>query len=159
MLILLAKYADWLIPMLGGVLSLWLLIAIIRVYNNCKKLEIHLDELLANSESTRIKLNNVYAELYKLLGKYSIHESDILKDISAGQSNIQLLATQYPQLKADVIFQNASNSWSALYAELQNCMVIYNQIVTQYNTYVTNFPRVLACLLIGRKIRKHGKIM
>jgi hypothetical protein len=159
MLILLAKYADWFVPVLGGVLSLWLLIAIIRVYNNCKKLEILLDELLANSESTRIKLNNVYAELYKLLGKYSIHESDILKYISAGQSNMQLLATQYPQLKADVIFQNASNSWSTLYDELQNCMVIYNQIVTEYNTYVTNFPRVIVCRLIGRKIRKHGKIM
>ena len=90
MTILLAKYGDWIFPILVGILSLWLLVAIIRVYNNCKKLEIHLDELLANSESTRIKLNNVYAELYKLLGKYSIHESDFLKYISAGQSNIQL---------------------------------------------------------------------
>lgn len=143
---------------LGGLLLLVFLIILIRVYNECKRIEISLDELLANSDSTRIKLNNVYAEIYKLLGKYSVHESDIHKFVASGQANIKLLATQYPQLKADSIFNDASLRWSQLYTELQGYIEKYNREITAFNTYTTNFPRVIFCRIIKRTPRKHAKI-
>jgi len=146
----------WLI--LCGLLVLLLLLYTVVVYNECKRLEISLDELLANSDSTRIKLNNVYAEIYKLLGKYSVHESDLHKFVASGQANIKLLATQYPQLKADSIFNDASMRWNQLYSELQGYIEGLNRQITAYNTYVTNFPRVILCLMIQRKPRKHAKI-
>lgn len=143
---------------LGGLLLLVFLIILIRVYNECKRIEISLDELLANSDSTRIKLNNVYAEIYKLLGKYSVHESDIHKFVASGQANIKLLATQYPQLKADSIFNDASLRWNQLYTELQGYIEKYNREITAFNTYTTNFPRVIFCRIIKRTPRKHAKI-
>jgi len=143
---------------LAGLLLLLLLIYVISVYNECKRIEISLDELLTNSDSTRIKLNNVYAEIYKLLGKYSVHESDIHKFVASGQASIKFLATQYPQLKADSIFNDASMRWNQLYSELQGYIENYNRQITTYNTYVTNFPRVIICLVMKRTSRKHAKI-
>jgi hypothetical protein len=146
----------WLVA--GTSIVLYFLIILIKVYNKCKAIEINLDELLTNSESTRVKLNNVYAEIYKLLGKYSIHEADVHKYIASAQSNIKFLASQYPQLKADHIFNDASNRWDQLYTELQKYIEKYNRVITDYNTYVTNFPRVILCNLIQRKPKKHAKI-
>jgi len=141
-----------------GLLVIWVVIALISIYNNCKSMEVKLSELITNAESIKIKLNNVYAEIYKLLGKYSIHESDIMKAVATGQANIQILASRYPQLRADVLFQNASQNWSALYNELQTSIFNYNSIITNYNTYVTNFPRMLFCLVINRRPKNHAKI-
>ena len=143
---------------IAGLILLWLLVVLVIVYNNCKAMEVKLNELITNAESIKIKLNNVYAEIYKLLGKYSIHESDIMKAVATGQANIQILASRYPQLRADVLFQNASQNWNTLYNELQTGIFDYNGIVTNYNTYVTNFPRVLFCLLISRRPKNHAKI-
>ena len=101
----------------------------------------------------------VYAEISALLTKYAIHETSILKAVAAGQSNMQALASRYPQLKADSLFQSASNNQSILYTELQEGIAKYNQIITSYNIYVTNFPRIVLCLCIGRKHKNHAKIM
>ena len=143
---------------IAGLVVAWLLIVLIIVYNTCKGMEVKLNELITNAESIKIKLNNVYAEIYKLLGKYSIHEADIMKAVATGQANIQILASRYPQLRADVLFQNASQNWSNLYNELQTGIFDYNAIITNYNTYVTNFPRVLFCLVINRRPKNHAKI-
>jgi len=143
---------------IAGLVVVWLLIVLTMVYNTCKGMEVKLNELLTNAESIKIKLNNVYTEIYKLLGKYSIHEADIMKAVAAGQANLQVLASRYPQLRADGIFQNASQNYNTLYSELQRGIFNYNAIITNYNTYVTNFPRVLFCLLISRKPKKHAKI-
>jgi len=143
---------------IGATIIAWLLFILINVYNHCKGLEVKLNELLTNAESVKIKLNNVYSEIYKLLGKYSIHEADIMKAVVSGQANIQMLASRYPQLRADGLFQNASHNWSSLYDELQKSIFNYNTIITEYNTYVTNFPRLLFCLIIKRKTKNHAKI-
>lgn len=140
------------------IILLWLIISLINIYNHCKGLEVKLNELLTNAESIKIKLNNVYAEIYKLLGKYSIHESDIMKAVVSGQANIQMLASRYPQLRADGLFQNASQNWSNLYDELQSAIFNYNSVITDYNTYVTHFPRILFCMVIYRKSKNHAKI-
>lgn len=143
---------------IAGLVVVWLLIVLTIVYNTCKGMEVKLNELITNAESIKIKLNNVYAEIYKLLGKYSIHESDIMKAVATGQANLQVLASRYPQLRADVIFQNASQNYNTLYSELQTGIFDYNAIITNYNTYVTNFPRVLFCLVINRRPKNHAKI-
>jgi hypothetical protein len=143
---------------IGAAIIAWLLFILINVYNTCKGMEVKLNELLTNAESIKIKLNNVYSEIYKLLNKYSIHETDIMKAVATGQANIQVLASRYPQLRSDILFQNASNNWSDLYDELQKSIFQYNSIITDYNTYVTNFPRLLFCLILKRKNKNHAKI-
>ena len=143
---------------IAGLVVVWLLILLIIVFNTCKGMEVKLNELITNAESIKIKLNSVYTEIYKLISKYSIHESDIMKAVATGQANLQILASRYPQLRADVIFQNASQNYNTLYNELQSGIFDYNAIITNYNTYVTNFPRVLFCLIINRRPKNHAKI-
>lgn len=144
--------------LIGIAMFIWLLCKLINVYNHCKGLEVKLSELITNAESVKIKLNNVYAEVYKLMSKYSIHESDIMKAVATGQANIQVLASRYPQLRSDILFQSASNNWSSLYDELQKSIFNYNTIITVYNTYITNFPRLIFCFIIKRKVKNHAKI-
>jgi len=143
---------------IAAIIVLWLIVILINVYNHCKGMEVKLSELITNVESLRIKLNNVYAEIYKLLGKYSIHETDIMGTVASGQANIQVLASRYPQLRADGLFQNASQNFSNLYNELQAAVFDYNSIITSYNTYVMNFPRVIFCMILKRGSKNHAKI-
>jgi len=131
---------------------------LISVYNDCKTLEIQVNELAADIESTKIKLNRVAAEISSLLHKYSIHESDIFKAIVSGSSNIRVLGIKYPQLKADSIFLNASSSWDGLYSELQTSVVRYNQKITEYNIAVTNFPNIIFCYMLTFRSKIHAKI-
>ncbi len=140
------------------IILLWFIVILINVYNNCKGMEVKLSELITNVESLRIKLNNVYSEIYKLLGKYSIHESEIMGTVASGQTNIQILASRYPQLRADGLFQNASKNFSNLYDELQTAVFDYNSIITNYNTYVMNFPRIIFCMILKRRSKNHAKI-
>jgi hypothetical protein len=137
---------------------LWLIIILINIYNHCKGIEVELSELITNAESLKIKLNNVYSEIYKLLGKYSIHETGIMGTVATGQANIQVLASRYPQLRADALFQNASQNFSNLYGELQQAIFNYNSKITYYNTYVTNFPRMIFCCILKRKPKNHATI-
>ena len=142
----------------AGLVVVWLLIVLISVYNKCMGLEVQITEQVTNVESIKIKLNNAYSEIYKLLEKYSIHESDIMKAVASGQANLQILASRYPQLRADTIFQNASQDYNELFSELQDGVFSYNRRITEYNIYVTNFPRVLFCLVINRRAKNHAKI-
>ena len=142
----------------AGLVVVWLLIVLISVYNKCMGLEVQITEQVTNVESIKIKLNNAYSEIYKLLEKYSIHESDIMKAVASGQANLQILASRYPQLRADTIFQNASQDYNKLFSELQDGVFSYNRRITEYNIYVTNFPRVLFCLVINRRAKNHAKI-
>lgn len=131
----------------------------IRVYNVCKALTIRLDELAAEIHSSKTKLNRVYSEIGVLLNKYSIHESSILNSVAAGQANIQVLASKYPQLKSDSLYQSASAKFDILYSELQTNISSYNKQITTYNTYVTNFPRSLISKTLGFAPKNHAKII
>lgn len=147
-------YAVW----IAGALLLFLVILVIVIYNKSKEYMIRIDALLAEIRTAQAKLNRVYAEIAQLMRKYSIHESDLLGAIAKGQSNINFLATKYPQLKADSLYQSASNSCDALFSQLQNHITRYNDMITAYNTYVTQVPRVLICSSLGFKEKKHAQI-
>ena len=123
---------------------------LIVVRNNCNTYAQKIKSSAARIESAKIKLNRVHAEVKSLLGKYSIHEAEILKQIVAGTVNIKVLGIKYPQLKADGLFLNASASWDSLYTQLQSAVDDdYNVVILRYNNYVTTFPRNIVCSLLG----------
>ena len=128
----------------------WLAIAValvvayilIVVRNTCNTYAQDIKRSAARIESAKIKLNRVYAEVKSLLGKYSIHEADILKQIVAGTANIKVLGIKYPQLKADGLFLNASANWDSLYTQLQSAVDDdYNVVILGYNNYVDLYCR------------------
>ena len=141
-------------------ISVVLLLAVwtIRVYNFGHKLRIELSERQAAYQTIQAKLNVVYAEIHQLLIRYSLHESELLNAVARGQANPQVLASQYPQLQADSLYQDACNKCSGLYGELEQGLARYNSKVTEFNAYVSNFPRVLICRVLGMRSRRHAKI-
>jgi LemA protein len=134
------------------------LITFISVYNECKALVIQISECAADIESSNIKLNRVATEISSLLHKYSIHESDVFNAIVSGNSNIKMLGIKYPQLKADNMFLSASTNWESLYNQLQKSVGHYNHKITEYNIVVTNFPKIIFCLILNFKSKNHAKI-
>jgi hypothetical protein len=135
-----------------------LLVAVVLVYNQAKAYMIEIEALLAEIRTAQAKLNRVYAEIGQLLAKYSIHEADLLNAVARGQSNIQFLATKYPQLRADALYQSASHNCEALFSELQQHISNYNSKITAFNTYVTQIPRVLIAAPLGFKEKRHAQI-
>ena len=138
--------------------AIFFLVISVSIYNECKAFQIRIKEKAADLESSKVKLNRVYKEIQTLLSKYSIHESDALKAIISGTTNVNILSIKYPQLKADGLFLNASTNWDSLYTKLQESVTDYNYIITEYNTYVTNFPRNIICFLLGYKEKIHAVI-
>lgn len=134
------------------------LVTFISVYNECKALAIKISECAADIESSNIKLNRVSTEIASLLHKYSIHEADVFNAIVSGNANIRMLGIKYPQLKADNMFLSASTNWENLYNQLQNSVGHYNHKITEYNIVVTNFPKIIFCLILNFKSKNHAKI-
>ena len=69
-----------------------------------------------------------------------------------------MLGIKYPQLKADNMFLTASGSWDSLYSQLQTSVAQYNQKITEYNIVVTNFPKIIFCMILNFKSKNHAKI-
>ena len=133
-------------------------LTLISVYNECKALDIQVSEYAADIDSSKVKLNRVATEISSLLHKYSIYEADVFKAIISGNSNIKMLGIKYPQLKADNMFLSASGSWDSLYSQLQTSVAQYNQKITEYNIVVTNFPKIIFCMILNFKSKNHAKI-
>jgi hypothetical protein len=139
----------WLVPVL------WCFIASIQVYNRAYKLRTQLSERLSAIQTSRAKLDQVFAEVLQLLGKYSIHESALLSSVAKGQANITFLASQFPQLKADQLYQQATQESDTLYDELQHQITQYNSLITDYETYIKSVPRVIITIPLGFKSSPH----
>lgn len=140
------------------VLGLLAVVVVIVIYNNSKNFAIRLDQASAQIFTAQAKLNKVYAEVSNLLKKYSIHEASLVNNVAAGQSNLQVLASKYPQLQADGLYLSACSNCDKLFSELQTNISHYNNIITAYNIYVTFFPRVIVCSQLGFKSKIHAKI-
>lgn len=137
----------------AGVLGL--LYAFMAVYNQVKMFQVGILEQKAEIDSHTTQLGKVYAQMRQIMEQYAIHERDAFKTIAAGQANVALLATKYPELKANKIFQNASNSCDQLFDELNATIVTYNRTISAHNIYVTQFPRLLICLVFGYRVKTH----
>lgn len=145
---------NWMKYLLGaGVLGL--LYAFMAVYNQVKMFQVGILEQKAEIDSHTTQLGKVYAQMRQIMEQYAIHERDAFKTIAAGQANVALLATKYPELKANKIFQNASNSCDQLFDELNATIVTYNRTISAHNIYVTQFPRLLICLVFGYRVKTH----
>jgi len=150
--------SDTLIAILGVLFFLSFFVSAIKVYNKAIALENKILECAAKIDSLKSKLNKVYTQVYEIMKKYAIHEAELVKAVASSQSNIQVLATKYPQLKADQLFQSTSQNAQSLYNELITAINEYNAVITKYNIYVGSIPAVIICSLIGRKKKTHARI-
>ena len=135
-----------------------ILVTVIVIYNHCKALSIKLDERKVQIQTGQSKLNTVYREVAQLLNKYQIHETGLMTAIANGQKSMSFLATNYPQLKADSLYQSGSSNFDTLYSQLQEHIAEYNKLISTYNIYVTQIPRVVVCAPLGFSARRHAEI-
>jgi LemA protein len=99
------------------------------------------------------RLDNLNA-LASLVQKYSLHEYNTIKEtiekrgsekpdeaISEGLVNVKAVSEQYPNLKADSLFESLMDKDSEIESNLEDTRKEFNRIVQTYNTEICQFPR------------------
>jgi LemA protein len=107
------------------------------------------------------RLDNVTA-LATLVQRYSEHEyntiSDTIKNrgsnitdevIEKGLINVKAVQEQYPELKANALFESLMDKDSEIESQLKDTRKEYNRIIQEYNTQTVQFPRNIVAKLHG----------
>ncbi len=146
---------------------------IIGFYNACQRA--WADVIAQELQKTRLLPN-----LEEMVQEYKVHEADVLqtvtelrtalKSISPDQtdvdalkrvndqskallSNINMVAENYPDLKASEIYKNFMRELSELESNIAASIRIYNGNVEKFNTKIEVFPNVLVNKHITHKER------
>ncbi len=147
--------------------------AIITYFNACQRA--WADVITQELQKTRL-----LPSLEKMVNEYKIHEADVMKivtelrsalknispttpDVSALQrvnseskalmSNINLVAENYPELKASEVYQRFMRELSELEGNISASIRIFNANVEAFNTKIEVFPSVFINDIITRKAR------
>lgn len=147
----------------------------VRAYNHFKWMQTTSEQYLADVKmliQQRIAMLNSLSAVVK---KYGIHEHSTLEDTikARGQGSmssqiqavdnafirINALQEQYPQLKANTLFQSLAgkDSISSIEERVRFSIQHYNYMVALHNTYARQFPTLLLAQIHKIKLLEHIK--
>lgn len=140
------------------------------------------NKLVTQREYVKNSMGNIAAQiesrwdalksLIDATNKYSTHEAETLKEITAKRaavkstssaadvqkddnlfdqavSKINVVAEAYPDLKASQVFNNTMNSINTYENNVRNSRMIYNDTVTKYNREILKFPSSMIAGMFG----------
>lgn len=150
----------------GGVVLLLIIILVswgISLYNSFIKIKNVCEEAFATIDVYLKKRFDLIPNLVETVKGYAKHESETLEKVIAARNKaidasttaekieadanlsnaikaINIVAEQYPDLKANVNFIDLSNQLKVIEAELANARKYYNGTVKTFNTKIQLFP-------------------
>ena len=135
------KWLVFLIIVVIGI-GLWLM----KIYNHLQAMMQRIREELSNLQAILKKRMDLAHQIVDIAKDYGDHEKLTHMSISQNQSslqNMQLLAQNYPALRANETYQNLMNKLETLEEQILQQRKTYNAVVRNYNSYRNNFPAVL----------------
>lgn len=134
-----------------------LVIIVVIYFMICENKFVSLEELVKNAWSNiDVVQENRYdtlIELYKIVVSYAEHERNTLNEIVQNRSlksneetinnlvsHVYAVAEAYPQLKADIIYNNLVEKLTDLNAQTKFAKLVYNDAITKFNRLVKRFP-------------------
>lgn len=79
---------------------------------------------------------------------------EVNKELSKSIANINVVAEQYPDLKANQNFMNLQNQLNSTETDIANARKYYNAIVKLYNNKVQMFPSSIVASMFGFKTKQ-----
>ena len=151
---------------IGGILAAVLLIWFVTTWNRLVRLEKNVDQSWANIDVLLKQRYDMIANVVDTVKGYSTHERAMFvqsaqaRQTAAGASTqgdvagvaaaegmlaglmprINMVAEQYPELKADSNFLNLQNQITALENQIADRREFYNASATSFNTAIETIP-------------------
>ena len=129
-------------------------------YNNLQRLATNVKKCNANILSSLTKYSDTINKLQELLEGYVGHEKLVLlkasdnivemtKTTSNALAHIQGLVQTYPDIKANVTYQQLMAEVSEIQGEINQRRIIYNESVADYNSKRNSLPEALYAGALG----------
>jgi LemA protein len=101
-------------------------------------------------------LRDVIAQRKNITGESSVAEAQAQEQVLTGLvRNINLVAEQYPELKANENYAKAMDSVNLYENQVRLSRMTFNDTVTKYNKEIRQFPTSLVAGLLGFKTRDY----
>ena len=101
-------------------------------------------------------LRDVIAQRKNITGESSVAEAQAQEQVLTGLvRNINLVAEQYPDLKANENYAKAMDSVNLYENQVRLSRMTFNDTVTKYNKEIRQFPTSLVAGLLGFKTRDY----
>lgn len=150
------------------------LILAINIYNNLVRLKNQVQRAWANIDVILKQRFDEIPQLVQVIEQYANYEAGILnkladarahygsarsveekikssQEMSLALSGVLAIGEAYPELKANQNFINLQTRVSSLETTLSDRRETYNEVVTNFNTRLEQFPDVLAARILGYK--------
>ena len=154
-----------------GVLVI-LILYVISTYNKLIYQREYIYNAMGNISAAIESRWDALTNLISATNKYSEHEASVLKDVTAQRtgvsknstpaeivrdeelfnkalSRINVVAENYPQLKADQVYIKTMDSVNSYEDVVRKSRMIYNDTVTKFNRMVQVFPASLVASIFG----------
>ena len=158
------------LPIIGGFLLLMIIIWWISTNNKFKVMGVKIDEAESGIDVALTKRYDLLTKTLATVKGYAKHEEETLSKIvmmrkpgsnatltekqefanqtTQALKSINIVAEQYPNLKADTQFSGLQNSIKDVEEQLQAARRLYNANVSRYNQAIIVFP---ASIIANRK--------
>lgn len=143
----------WLV--IGGLLLVAFLLSLASTWNRAQRMRQDVLKLRANLSAALTKRADLANRLIDIAANYADHEKvahlrasanmalggAVSGDFSSTMSRMNVIAAQYPNLKANETWQSLSQQLTTLETELQQRRETLNGAINTYNVARTTFPR------------------
>lgn len=144
----------------------WAAVAISKRYNILQRFSQEVREAHANVMASMKKRVDLLNRLIDTVSNYGDHEKltyisiasnsanvgaamAVAQEVNATLNRISMLATSYPELKADSLYQDLMGQLHHLEADLQGKREKFNASVREYNSFRTQIPQVFFSNALG----------
>lgn len=157
----------------GYLMKILLAVIIILIlnYNRVIKQENKIKNLFSSIDIILQKRYDLIPNLVTVVKQYMKYEKELLEEITKIRSGnlsknevvkmndditekvneIYLQVENYPQLKADEVFNKLTKNLISIENELAAARRVYNSTVTNFNTLISVFPNNILAKLMGKK--------
>ena len=153
-----------------------LVIALIAMYNNLVKLRNRVDNAWAQVDVQLQRRLDLIPNLVETVKGYASHESGTLEGVTAARTacmnasteservqaegmltgalkSLFAVAEAYPDLKANVNFQDLQSQLSETEDKISYMRQSFNDVVMKYNNAIQTFPALIFASMFGFKVR------
>lgn len=159
---------------IAAVVVLAIIIWFIATYNFFTGSKVTVEEAFSTMDVFLKKRYDLIPNLVETVKGYAKHESIVLEKVTNARAlamtattaedkitanmqltralhSINMVAENYPQLKADSSFLSLQNSLSQTEGEIANSRKYYNAVVSSYNKKLVKFPALIVAKICGFK--------
>ena len=156
------------------VVLLAIILGFISAYNTLVKLRNSVEEAFATMDVYLKKRWDLIPNIVASVKGYAKHEAETLqnvinarnaryqdlsvdekleanKELSRGLASINVVAEQYPQLRANENFMNLNNQLQRTEEDIANARKYYNAVVKNYNNKIQMFPSNIVASMFSLK--------